>query len=132
MITSAEEFVRLRLSESAEDYGRAGSEDAPASVWLDVVARFPEMREWVAHNKTVPLDILESLARDEDARVRAGVAAKRKLSVALFERLSRDNDEAVRHQLACNAKAPEHVMQHLSVDPVELVRNAALKRLRKS
>ncbi len=132
MITSAEEFVRLRLSDAPEDYGRAGIEEAPAAVWLDIVARFPEMLGWVAHNKTVPLEILEILAGDEDARVRASVASKRKLSSALFEALSRDGDESVRHRLACNAKAPEQVLEWLSADPVEFVRNAAQKRMRKA
>ncbi len=129
MLGSAEEFVRLRLSHVPEDYQRAAHEEAPIAVWLDVIARFPEMREWVAHNKTVPLEILEILAGDGNASVRATVANKRKLSAALFEALSRDGDEGVRHRLAFNKKTPTSVLERLASDPVDLVRETALKRL---
>jgi hypothetical protein len=100
VIESAEEFVRLRSSEDPEEYGLAAIEPAPEAVWLEVIARFPEMRPWVAHNKTVPLSILKILADDEDADVRAAVASKRKLSDELFIRLARDTDEGVRARIA--------------------------------
>jgi hypothetical protein len=74
MINSAEEFILLRNSEKRDEYIRAASEDASDLVWIDVISRFPEMREWVAYNKTVPLNILEILARDENESVRAAVA----------------------------------------------------------
>ena len=57
MINSAEEFVRLRTSEQKEEYSKAVEDEAPISVWLDIVDRFPEMKEWVVHNRTVPLEI---------------------------------------------------------------------------
>lgn len=129
MITSAEEFVRLRGSENSEEYSRAAEEQAPVAVWLDVVSRFPEMREWVAHNRTVPLEVLEVLARDSSASVRATVAEKRKLSLELFDVLSRDRDELVRQRIAYNKKTPEHVLEQLSIDPSPLVCDAAMKRL---
>lgn len=44
MIESAEEFVRLRRSPLSDDYRRAAHEEAPIQVWVDVLARFPEMR----------------------------------------------------------------------------------------
>jgi len=65
-ITSADEFVRLRTSESPEDYRRAASEDAPLDVWYAVIADHPEMRFWVAQNKTVPTAVLELLSEDAD------------------------------------------------------------------
>lgn len=130
MITSAEEFVRLRGSENSEEYLRAAGDQAPLAVWLDVVSRFPEMRAWVAHNRTVPLEVLEVLARDISASVRATVAEKRKLSLELFDLLSRDRDEVVRQRIAYNKKTPEHVLEHLSIDPSPLVCAAAIKRLR--
>ena len=58
MINSAEEFILLRNSETRDEYIRAASEDASDLVWIDIISRFPEMREWVAYNKTVPLNIL--------------------------------------------------------------------------
>ena len=53
-ITSAEEFVRLRTSEDPDEYLVSDNGAASDEVWLDVIARYPEMKEWVVHNKTVP------------------------------------------------------------------------------
>ena len=128
MIQTAEEFVRLRKSKDPLEYRRAAYEAAPVSVWQDVVHRFPDMRTWVAHNKTVPLQILGLLARDEDTRVRYSVAMKRKLSQELFELLSRDPDEAVRACIARNKKAPSEILDRLSRDPSRLVREAVAER----
>jgi CRISPR/Cas system-associated protein Cas10 (large subunit of type III CRISPR-Cas system) len=129
MIKSADEFVRLRTSEHREEYFLAANDEAPLSVWLDVIGRFPEMKEWVAHNKTVPLEILDLLAEDAGPRVRAAVADKRKLSRKLFEILSRDCNEVVRHRIACNSKTPIEVLKRLAIDDVTFVRRAAEKRL---
>ena len=77
VIESAEEFVRLRRSVDPEEYRRAAWEEAPVDTWLDVIERFPEMRSWVAHNKTVPLEILEILRQDPDEQVQWAVRQKR-------------------------------------------------------
>lgn len=95
MIRSAEEFVLLRTSADSSMYQRAATEQASVDTWTDVVIRFPEMRTWVAHNKTILLEILKLLAQDTDRLVRASVAEKRKLDGELFELLSRDPDEFV-------------------------------------
>lgn len=129
MINSAEEFVILRTSETHAEYMRAAHEDASDIVWIDVLCRFPEMREWVAHNKTVPLNILEILARDKNESVRARVADKRKLSPELFDLLSQDESESVRERIAYNKKSPIHVLKRLANDPIMFVREAALKRI---
>jgi hypothetical protein len=50
---------------------------ASVETWLDVVVRFPDMQVWVAHNKTVPLEVLEVLRHDPDQRVRRMVLRKR-------------------------------------------------------
>lgn len=76
MIESAEEFVRLRSSEVPEEYRRAAHDQADESTWRDLIERFPEMRFWVAQNKTVPLSILEVLRHDPDERVRSMVRSK--------------------------------------------------------
>lgn len=125
MIESAEEFVRLRRSPIPDDYRRAAHEEAPFHVWVDIVDRFPEMRPWVAHNKSVPLEILGVLAADRDAEVRAAVADKRKLTGELFHLLAADLDEGVRSRIAYNAMAPVELLETLSADPAELVRHAA-------
>jgi hypothetical protein len=130
LIESAEEFVRLRVSERQDEYSIAADAEAPMEVWFDIIARFPEMKEWVACNRTVPMEILEVLASDSDRKVRAAVADKRKLSSHLFDLLSKDADEVVRQRIAYNKKSPIEVIERLAIDEAALVRTAALRRLK--
>ena len=131
MIYSAEEFVSLRTSADKTAYERAATEQASIETWTDVIIRFPEMRPWVAHNKTVPLQILKVLANDIDRTVRASVAERRKLDEELFEVLSRDSDEIVRHRIACNKKTPAEIIDRLTHDDTPFVKDAALKAHRR-
>lgn len=73
MIKSAEEFIALRLSEEPEKYWRAAHEPLDEHVWYDLIEHHPEMRKWVAHHKSVPLEVLSILVRDEDPQVRSFV-----------------------------------------------------------
>jgi hypothetical protein len=84
MIEDADEFIRLRRSENSSDYLRAANDNAPLEVWRDIIARHAEMRPWVAHNKTIPLEILAILANDPSSDVRHMVAMKNKLSPELM------------------------------------------------
>jgi hypothetical protein len=129
MIVTAEEFVALRESSIQEEYLRAAHDNAPVAVWRDVIARFPNMRMWVALNKTVPTEILEVLARDTDPDVRRAVAMKNSLPVHLMVLLSRDQAECVRMRIACNKKVPIDVLRYLSADSSVDVSSAALERL---
>lgn len=115
MINSAEEFVALRSSSIKSEYDRAAFEEAPTSVWRDVIKNYPNYRRWVSHNKTVPLEILEELCQF-DSTVRQFVAAKRKLSAAMFEALSRDESHVVRIAVAANKKAPTAILERLPKD----------------
>jgi hypothetical protein len=76
MIESADEFRRLRESEIPDEYRRAAHDEAPVEVWLEVIRRWPDMRFWVAQNKTVPVSILEILVNDPDEKVRDMVLRK--------------------------------------------------------
>ncbi len=129
MITSAEEFYRLRTSESMQEYNRAAHEDAPLEVWLEVIEKFPKMRSWVAHNKTVPIEILEVLSRDRDPDVRSCVATKRKLPEQIQILLARDEDYSVRERLSCNAKVTEATLRLLAEDVEWRIRENAKSRL---
>lgn len=102
MIKSAEEFIRLRTSEVEEEYERATNDMADISTWTEVIEKFPNYKQWVIHNKTVPVEILELLTLDSDPNVRSAVARKRKLTDKVFVTLSRDGDENVRYALMCN------------------------------
>jgi hypothetical protein len=125
MIDSAAEFVRLRTSEQPAEYRRAAAEEAPLAVWLQVVAAYPEMRFWVAHNKTVPLAVLELLATDPDVRVREMVARKRRAGDVLLGRLAGDHAASVRAAVAGNPKAPPALLEQLRQDVDEVVVRAA-------
>lgn len=129
-IQSAEEFVELRSSEDPAEHHRAAHEEADVDVWLAVIRDYPDMRFWVAQNKTVPVTILGVLARDEDPHVRSMVASKRKLTAELFELLAQDHNESVRAAVAYNAKAPPAVVRLLLNDPEPVVRDAAASALK--
>jgi len=87
------------------------------------------MREWVAHNKTVPLSILEALADDSDERVRMFVAMKGKLTLELFQKLSTDPSETVRTRLVYNRKVPTPILEKMVNDPSSVVAEVACSRL---
>ncbi|WP_432095282.1 hypothetical protein [Streptomyces sp. bgisy100] len=129
MIDSAEEFVRLRFSDDPEEYGRASSEPAAPDVWREVIEGYPEARFWVAHNKTVPLEILWVLADDPDPRVRSMVASKRKLTLDLLTALAVDPDASVRLVVARHKSVPRDVLEQLRTDSWEEVRDVARDRL---
>ncbi len=69
--------MRLRNSWMPEEYRRAAAEEAPLEVWAQIIERHPDMRFWVAQNKTVPLAILEVLRHDPDKRVQSMVRRNR-------------------------------------------------------
>ena len=129
MIESAADFVRLRTSEVPGEQYRAAHDAAAVTVWRAVIEKYPDMREWVAGNKTVPVEVLEELSRDPDSRVRVAVAMKRKLPEALQLVLAGDPDEGVRHRIACNAKATKRVLQMLADDDQSFVHETAVRRL---
>jgi hypothetical protein len=131
MIRSVAEFVHLRNSEVAEEQARATSEDANEGVWLGVIKYHPELRKWVAHNKTVPLSIIKLLVDDPDPVTRTWVAHKRKLDRAMFVALAADSDAGVRHALVNNTKLPPDLLRKLAEDPIELVATSATERLQK-
>jgi hypothetical protein len=128
VIESAEQFRLLRESEIAAEYYRAAHDEAPLQVWLDILNKMPDMRFWVAHNKTVPIEILQILANDQDSKVRNIVARKRKIPESIQLTLSNDNDPSVRSALACNAKITPRVLAILLDDQDNLVSEAARSR----
>jgi hypothetical protein len=128
MITSAEEFVVLRTSEDPNEYHRAAHESASIEIWKDVIARFPDMREWVVHNKTVPVEILEMLATDPDNRVRSAVLRKNKITPAMLDILSRDADEDIRARVARHPRTRPETVEALLCDPSHWVRSSIAAR----
>lgn len=129
MIGSAGEFVRLRSSSDPVEYWRAAHEEASLAVWMKVIADYPDYRQWVAHNKTVPLEVLDLLAGDEDAIVRLVVAGKRKASDRILRCLAVDTDESVRLRVACHRNAAEATLRMLEHDSWDEIRKVVQYRL---
>lgn len=129
MINSAAEFLALRTSDDPADQRRAGHEAADVAVWLDVIEKYPAMREWVAYNKTVPLEVLELLASDPDERVRWSVAVKRKIDDDLLRKLALDEDENVRARVARHHHASTELLESLLNDESLFVSRAAEEAL---
>lgn len=124
MITSAEEFVTLRASRMKAEYDRSAMEEAPFAVWREVIKAYPDYVQWVIHNKTVPLEILEELcASHPDSRY--FIARKRKLSLEMFVYLSQDSDPMVRSGIALNQKTPLEIVERLCCDEDEDVADTA-------
>lgn len=115
MIHSAEEFIALRDSDNKEEYDRSAFEEAPLAVWRDLIQRYPDYRRWVAHNKTVPVEILAELC-NYGPDIRQFVATKRRLSRELFILLSQDPAATVRQSIAANKKTPLDILQSLAKD----------------
>lgn len=129
MIESAEKFVRLRNSSNKEEYSIAANEVATFDVWLAIISKYEDMKEWVVLNKKVPVEILEILSKDINSKVRFCVAQKRKLTEEILLRLANDNDESVRLAIARNPSVPKHILEKLLYDEWENVQEIAKKRI---
>jgi hypothetical protein len=129
MICSADEFIQLRASTDPEEYLRAATEEAPIEVWHELIELHPDMRSWVAHNKTVPPEILAILAGDTNDHVRHTVARKNKLSMELMLQLAQDPDASVRQRIAWNKNASKAVLEKLLLDPEKAIAAKARERL---
>jgi hypothetical protein len=129
MIESADQFVLLRTSEDIELYQKAANDSATEETWSEVIEKYPDMKVWVARNKTVPLRILEILSHDENADVRYAVAMKRKSSQDILQRLSQDSDESVRLRVALNPKTPKVILEQMLNDRWSRVVEEARNRL---
>jgi hypothetical protein len=125
MINTAEEFIRLRTSSVPEEYGRAGRDEASYEVWIEIIEKHPDMRVWVAFNRTISLELQTILAKDEDPRVRSAIAGKYPLERGLYEMLAKDESEPIRRRIAHNKKTPLDILEKMMYDEVEDIRAAA-------
>lgn len=128
MIGTADEFVRLVTSDDPADRRRAAWEDADGAVWESLLGD-QEMRFWVAHNRTIPAEIMRVLAADEDWRVRDRIATKNACPGEILELLSTDTHDAVASTVAGHPNTPDAALRRLAVHPWEQVREKALHRL---
>lgn len=137
MIESPEEFVRLRTSDDPDECRRAAHESAPLEVWLTIIEKYPEMRYWVAHNKTIPPDVyfaLYDVCKDSSSgtdawRTKVMLAMKRSCPADLLQQFASDADESVRDSVASNKKTPVHILEKLSNDEWEVCARSARSNL---
>lgn len=80
----------------------------------------------------MPLEILEALSSDEDARIRSAVATKRKAFFGILQRLAHDANSGVRNAVAWNAKAPRAVLETMLDDEWHVIVEPVRKRLAES
>ncbi len=48
------------LPDDPTENSRAEEHDAPSEVWENVIANHPQMKRWIAFNRTVPLELLRA------------------------------------------------------------------------
>jgi hypothetical protein len=113
-----------------EEYVRAAHDSAPDSVWLDVIERFPSMREWVANNKTVSTDILKRLLQDPDHRVRFALACVNRLTPEMIDALAADADESIRAHICRHKRCPLALLERLAKNPSQWVAAHAQEALK--
>jgi hypothetical protein len=85
-------------------------------------AENPKIRESVASSYHAPADVVEALAKDPDAGVRAWLARNETTPCDVLRELSRDESETVRGWVALNFFVPADVMDQLADDPSPVVR----------
>lgn len=130
MISTAQEFLALMRSEDPDDYHRFRYDEAPIEVWREIITRYSLANEWVARNKTAPVEILEEISSDPRVVVRTEVAMTRRITPNIQERLAADADASVRNALANNAKVSDSILEKLAEDSEDFVRDTALRRLK--
>jgi hypothetical protein len=128
-IASAEEFVRLQSSEIPEEQVSAAWAKASDAVWLEVIQQSPDHARWVAHNKSISLEVIRILAAHPDEAVRSFIAAKRKTPAEVLWILARDQVDSVRARVVFNAKTPKDILEFLLNDPWQEIRERARARL---
>lgn len=129
MIESVEEFIQLVGSEDPTERRRAAWEAADTHVWVALIAEYPEMRFWVANNRTIPPEIMRALAADEDWRVRDRIASKNSCPSDVLEVLSADSHDAVASAVAGHPNTPSSALRKLARYPWDKVRNKATQQL---
>ncbi|MGK0185361.1 MAG: hypothetical protein ACI9R3_001138 [Verrucomicrobiales bacterium] len=115
-------------SEDPDDYHRFRHDEAPIEVWRELITRYSLANDWVARNKTAPIEILREIASDSRVVVRTNVAMTRRITEDIQEKLARDTDSSVRNALA-NKKVSDSVLALLADDPEAFVRETAHRRI---
>jgi hypothetical protein len=117
-------------SEDPDDYHQFRHDEAPIEVWRELITRYSLANEWVARNKTAPVEILREISSNPRVVVRTEVAMTRRITPGIQAILATDPDASVRNALANNAMVSESILEQLAEDSEEFVRDTALRRLK--
>lgn len=103
-ISKAEEFTSLASAEFASEY------------ILALLSKFDRQstRHEVGKNINTPLTVLEALAKDSDAHVRAGVAGNVRATPEILALLAKGSNQYVRAKVAANAYCPVDLLTELT------------------
>lgn len=129
MIGSVDEFICLVRSGDPKERRRAAWEDAPLSVWVTLAKDCPDMRFWVANNRTVPDEVLRILACGDEWRVRHRIAIKNACPGDILELLSSDDHDSVASSVAGHPNTPSSALRRLASHPWGQVAEKAIRQL---
>jgi hypothetical protein len=130
MIRSAEDYIALL--ESDDVYEPSPYDEATDEVWLDIIARFPQAREAIAHNKTTSEIVIRKLYSVGDERVRWQLASVRRTPRDLLVEMASDPSSGVGAALACHPKLPPEALAKLLQHESAFVRERANERVQRN
>lgn len=116
MISTINEYLKLKNSEDKRSYDRVISEELTPELISDILENYPEEKPWLVHNKFISIEILRILALDKDVDVRFTVAMKKKCDRFIFETLMKDKEFSVRMAVVRNNKLPVDLLETLTSD----------------
>ncbi|MBF2066691.1 MAG: hypothetical protein IGS39_20080 [Calothrix sp. C42_A2020_038] len=89
---------------------------APKDILKMWVQKEPQLRNYIAQNPSLPIEILEFLARDASPKVRLAVAYNPSTPKSVLEKLSFDTEIEIKRAVASNTNTPGHVLEILVRD----------------
>jgi hypothetical protein len=126
LIHRASEFIDA-LEASDNNLIRFGK--ASSQTWLEIIGHSEDAAVWVALNKTIPVEVLEVLAKHASARVRRFVADKNSITPELIALLATDSDSGVRLRIANHKKTSAEILRQLLQDDWQEVIEVAREKL---
>lgn len=96
---------------------------------MDSLARHEDayIRSFVASHSNISANILEDLARDSNNHVREAVANNPNTPVHLLEQLARDSDKQIRQSVVSNPSISVELLEQMALDTNKLVRRNVAK-----
>jgi hypothetical protein len=128
-IHTASEFIAALENPDATHNSFIRFCEASTQTWLEIVNHSEEAAVWVALNKTIPLEVIQVLAKHPSARVRRFAADKNRITPELIALLATDQDPTVRLRIANHKKTGAKILHQLLHDDWEQVAEVARKRL---